>query len=226
MAPLERYRTPADLPDTIPVFPLRGVILLPRATLPLNVFEPRYLAMLDDVLAGTRVLGIVQPDRTDAVEESPLDRGSALKKIGCLGRVTAFQELDDGRLLITLTGIARFTITGELATDKPYRACKVSYAAYAADLGTDGTADDVDRKELLRVLKNYLEAHNLKADWKAIAGAETELLINALSVVSPFGAEEKQALLEAPGINRRAQVLTALAEMELASDKGGSGSLQ
>jgi Lon protease-like protein len=203
---------------------LRGVILLPRATLPLNVFEPRYLAMMDDVLAGGRVLGLIQPDRTDAVEESPQDRASSLKRIGCLGRVTAFQEMDDSRLLITLTGISRFSITGEIESGKPYRTCEVTYDHHARDLGGDDSAEDIDRKELLRVLKNYLEAHKLRADWKAIANAETELLINALSVVSPFGPEEKQALLEAIDIKARAEVLIALAEMELASDKGGSGS--
>lgn len=226
MPPLDRYRKPADLPQEIPVFPLRGVILLPRATLPLNIFEPRYLAMLDDVLSGSRLLGVIQPDRTDAVEESPRERGARLKKVGCAGRVTAYQELDDGRLLITLTGIARFNVVEERDVSKPYRVCRVEYGSYAGDLGLDTSSTAVDRTELLRVLKNYLEAHKLRADWKAITNAETETLINALSVVSPFGPEEKQALLEAADINARAAVLVALAEMELASSEGGGSTLQ
>jgi Lon protease-like protein len=225
--PLDRYRKSTDLPLEIPVFPLRGVILLPRATLPLNIFEPRYLEMLDDVLSGARLLGVIQPDRTDDVaEESPRERAVPLKRVGCTGRVTAYQELDDGRLLITLTGIARFNVVSETETTKPYRLCRVDYTKFAGDLDLDDSSNDVDRPELLRVLKSYLEAHKLRADWKAITNAETEMLINALSVVSPFGAEEKQALLEAPDICARADVLVALAEMELASSEGGGSTLQ
>lgn len=223
MARTERYRRPADLPPRIPVFPLKGAILLPRATLPLNVFEPRYLAMLDDVMAGNRVLGMIQPERTDAGGESPQGKVSPLKRVGCAGRVTAYQELDDGRLLITLTGIARFEVRGQVDTKKPYRVCEVGFDAFAADFAADATAEAVDRQALLRVVKSYLDTHRLRADWKAIAEAPTEFLINALSVVSPFGPEEKQALLEAPNLKARAEVLVALAEMEMAAGDGGSG---
>jgi hypothetical protein len=224
VATTDRYRRPADLPRRIPVFPLKGAILLPRATLPLNIFEPRYLAMLDDVLAGDRVLGIIQPERTDGAEESPKGKSSALKRVGCVGRVTAFQELDDGRLLITLAGITRFEVVREVDADKPYRVCEVSCEGYASDFSADTSADEVDRQALLKIVKTYLDTHRLRADWKAISEAPTEFLINALSVISPFGPEEKQALLEAANLKARADVLVALAQMDIAAGDGGSGS--
>jgi Lon protease-like protein len=224
VAATDRYRRPADLPPRIPVFPLTGAILLPRATLPLNIFEPRYLAMLDDVVGGARILGMIQPERTDGAEESPEGKTSPLKRVGCAGRVTAYQELDDGRLLITLTGIARFAVLRPVDTAKPYRVCEVSFDTYETDFAVDATAGDVDRQGLLKVVKSYLDTHRLRADWKAIAEAPTEFLINALSVVSPFGPEEKQALLEAANLKARAEVLVALAEMEMAAGDGGTGS--
>lgn len=223
----ERYRRPADLPPRIPVFPLRGAILLPRATLPLNVFEPRYLQMVDDVMSGSRIIGILQPhgDEEDQ-SESPLDRSSQLRNVGCAGRVTAYQELDDGRLIITLTGIARFACIGEAETDTPYRVMSVSYDRFAKDL-TEGLGEEqVDRENLLRVLKSYLEANRLKTDWAAIQRAPNEALINALCVMSPYGPEEKQALLEAADLKTRADVLIALAEIELASNGGTGSTLQ
>lgn len=223
MAITDRYRRPADLPRQIPVFPLKGAILLPRATLPLNIFEPRYLAMLDDVLAGSRIVGIIQPERTDGAEESPEGKSSPLKRVGCAGRVTTFQELDDGRHLITLAGISRFEVLREVDAEKPYRICEVGCEGYAADFAPDTSAGEVDRQALLKVFKNYLDTHRLRADWKAISDAPTEFLINGLSVISPFGPEEKQALLEALNLKARAEVLVALAEMEIAAGDGGSG---
>jgi Lon protease-like protein len=207
----------------MPVFPLKGAILLPRATLPLNIFEPRYLAMLDDVLAGERVLGIIQPERTDGAEESPAGKSSPLKRVGCAGRLTAYQELDDGRMLITLTGIARFDLLRQLEDDRPYRVCEVGCEGFAADFAPDNSAAEVDRQGLLKVVRSYLDSHRLRADWKSITEAPTEFLINALSVISPFGPEEKQALLEARDLKARAEVLVALAEMEIAGGDGGSG---
>ncbi len=223
MAATDRYRRPEDLPRRIPLFPLKGAILLPRSTLPLNIFEPRYLAMMDDVLAGERVLGIIQPGRTDSDEESPEGKSSPLKRVGCAGRLTSFQELDDGRLLITLSGIARFEVLSEIATDKPYRVCEAGYEGFVPDLAPDTSAAEVDRPALLKVLKSYLDAHRLRADWKSIAEAPMELLINSLAVISPFGPEEKQALLEARDLKARAEVLVALAEMDIAANDGGSG---
>jgi Lon protease-like protein len=223
LAPTNRYRRPADLPPRIPVFPLRGVILLPRAALPLNVFEPRYLAMIEDVMAGARILGIIQPERSGGDEESPVGKTVSLRRIGCAGRVTAYQELDDARLFITLTGIARFEVRDESATAKPYRICNVAYDRFTEDFGSGLGEELVDRSRLLRVLKSYLEAHRLRTDWKAILNAPSELLVNSLSILCPYGPEEKQALLEAADLKTRAEVLMALAEMELASSESGSG---
>ena len=227
MAFIDKYRRPADLPPRIPVFPLRGAILLPRSTLPLSVFEPRYLQMLDDVMSGDRVLGIVQPQAVgDGSAESPAGKSAGLKRVGCVGRVTSYQELDDGRLLITLTGIARFETIDEAATAKLYRVMSVSYDRYSADFSEGHGEAEVDRDTLLRVLKSYLEANRLAADWSSITRASNEVLVNALSVMSPYGPEEKQALLEAQDLKLRAEVLVALAEMELASSADSGGTLQ
>ncbi len=226
MARIDRYRRPSDLPPRIPLFPLRGAILLPRATLPLNVFEPRYLAMVDDVMSGSRVIGIVQPSTTDDAGESPENKDAALRKVGCAGRVTAYQELDDGRLLITITGVARYSIVDEAVTAGPYRVATVSYDRFASDFDVGRGEEQVDRTNLVRVLRAYLEQNRLKADWTAIERAPSEYLINALCVMSPYGPEEKQALLEAEDLKRRAEVLIALAEMELASTGGPGGTLQ
>lgn len=226
MALIDRYRRPSDLPPRIPLFPLRGAILLPRATLPLNVFEPRYLAMLDDALSGSRVIGVVQPVTAEDAGESPEGKDTALRKVGCAGRVTAYQELDDGRLMITLTGIARYAIIDEAITAEPYRVATVSYDRFASDFDIGRGEEQVDRTNLVRVLRAYLEQNRLKADWTAIERAPSEYLINALCVMSPYGPEEKQALLEAEDLKRRAEVLIALAEMELASTGGPGGTLQ
>lgn len=223
----DRYRRPADLPPRIPVFPLRGAILLPRATLPLNIFEPRYLQMIDDAMSNARVIGILQPLGTEDDEmESPAGKTAGLRRVGCAGRITSYQELDDGRLVITLTGIMRFECVDEAETGTPYRMMSVSYDRYARDL-TEGLGEEfVDRQNLLRVLKSYLEANRLKTDWNAIQRASNEFLINALSVMSPYGPEEKQALLEAADLKMRAEVLIALAEIELASNGGTGSTLQ
>jgi len=221
----ERYREPADLPQRIPVFPLPCAILLPRAALPLNIFEPRYLAMIEDVMAGTRILGMVQPEGPE--REGLVAHDAALRRIGCAGRVTAYEELEDGRFAVTLTGISRFEVAGEGATEKPYRICTVAYDRFSADLEAGAGEDDVDREILLKALKAYLAARNLKADWSAVARSSSESLVNSLSLASPYGPEEKQALLEAETLKARAEMLVALSEMELAATgAGGSGTLQ
>ncbi|MEO1710415.1 MAG: LON peptidase substrate-binding domain-containing protein [Pseudomonadota bacterium] len=218
---MDKYKRVSDLPRRIPVFPLRGILLLPRATLPLNIFEPRYLAMIDEVLTGHRLLGIIQPSEKGE-GESPEGKSSDVRKVGCVGRLTAYQELDDGRVLITLSGITRFAIDHEAETPEPYRSFQVDYTPFSQDLEAGSGEDDVDRDLLQTVLKAYLDNNKLGADWRAIANAPTELLVNVLSVISPFGSEEKQALLEAPTLKDRAEVLVALTEMELASNEGGS----
>jgi len=194
----------------------------------LNVFEPRYLAMLDDVMAGNRVIGILQPvvaaDSDD--QESPIDKSAHLRGVGCVGRVTSYQELDDGRLVITLTGVMRFECIGEAETDTPYRIMSVSYDRFASDLSEGLGEEMVDRENLLRVLRAYLDANGLKTDWSSIQRASNEFLINALSVMCPYGPEEKQALLEARDLKSRAEVLVALAEIELASNGSSGTTLQ
>lgn len=227
MSLTERYRRPADLPPRLSLFPLRGAILLPRATLPLNVFEPRYLSLIDDAMSGSRVIGIIQPEgRDDDEGDSPQSRTIGLRRVGCAGRITSYQEMDDGRLIITLTGVARFEVTEEAETAKPYRTVSASYDRFAQDFSIGLGEDQVDRANLLRVLKSYLETNRLRADWNAVQQASSEFLINVLSVMCPYGPEEKQALLEAADLKTRADVLVALAEMELASGGNPGTTLQ
>ncbi len=210
-----RYNVPADLPEVIPVFPLSAALLLPRADLPLNIFEPRYLSMIDAAMAGNRVIGMVQPD--DTVPESAV--GPSLCAIGCAGRITALAETGDGRYMLTLSGIARFRIVAEVATHLPYRSCQVSAAGFASDFA-DGCDAPVDRSAVLRTFRAYLKAHNLDADWESVGQASNETLINTLAMIAPFGAAEKQALLEAPDLRARAETLVAITELSLAAEGG------
>jgi uncharacterized protein len=218
------YQHPGDLAEVIPVFPLPGALLLPRGQMPLNIFEPRYLAMIDDALrAGHRLIGMIQPDSGHP--------GSAEKpnlfKIGCVGRITQIAETGDGRYLIQLTGIARFRIDEELAVTTPYRQCRVVYAPFADDLVARKGEEAVDRERLLRSLSDFLQANDLKADWEGIENAPNEALVNALAMMSPYGTAEKQALLEAPDLKTRAEILVAMTEIELAKKtSGGETSLQ
>jgi len=212
------YHNPGDLPAVIPVFPLSGALLLPRGQMPLNIFEPRYLAMIDDALrSGLRLIGMIQPDPSHPGSE---DRPH-LFKVGCVGRLTQFAESGDGRYLIQLTGIARFRIEDELTVTTPYRQCRVSFAPFIDDFDARKGEDDVDRDSLLKALKDFLQANNLKADWQGIENAPNEALVNALAMMSPYGPAEKQALLEAPDLKTRAEVLVAVTEMELAKKTGG-----
>jgi uncharacterized protein len=208
------YNGPQDLPDVIPVFPLPGALLLPRGQMPLNIFEPRYLAMVDDALKTERVIGMIQPD--------PEGDGSALTPklygVGCAGRITQFAETGDGRYLITLVGIARFRVDDELTTTTPYRQCRVSYEPFTADFLARAGEDEVDRAGVLRALRDFVKANNFNVDWRGIEQAPNEALVNALCMMSPFGAREKQALLEAPDLKRRAEALIAITEIELAGD--------
>jgi uncharacterized protein len=218
----ERYPTIEALPRTLPVFPLMGCLLLPRATLPLNIFEPRYLQLFDDALSGPRLVGIIQPARAVSEdEESPQGKAIALRSVGCVGRISAYQELDDGRLVVQLTGVARFTAKAELDTPRLYRTLTVDYTRFAEDTVVGQGAEEVDRDGLLSGLKRFLEARDMKADWDSIRRAPSEQLVNALSIMSPYGPEEKQALLEAGDLKTRASLLVALAEMELAAGPGG-----
>ena len=194
--------------------------------MPLNVFEPRYLSMVDHVMSGSRVLGVVQPNAASGQNESPQGKDVPLHAVGCVGRVTSYQELEDGRYTIGLTGIARFEIITEITSDEPFRLVAVAYDKFTGDFDDGLGEQQVDREHLLRVLRSYLEANKMQADWSAIERASSEVLINALSVMSPYGPEEKQALLEAKGLRERADVLIALAEMDLASGGESGGTIQ
>lgn len=219
----ERYKTPDDLPDQIPVFPLHGAILLPHVTMPLHIFEPRYLMMINDMLINHRLIGIVQPVDAQSGNESPPGKSAPLRDIGCVGRITSFTEMDDDRLLISLTGVSRFVISHEEVTETPYRTFNVNFKPFAKDLEEGRNEEHIDREHLLDVLKDYLESNELTADWESIDRTPNELLVNTLSMISPYGPEEKQALLEAPDLKARSEVLIALAEMEMAARDDGSG---
>jgi Lon protease-like protein len=211
-----RYLGPGDLPEVISVFPLEGALLLPRGQLPLNIFEPRYLMMIDDAFASSRrLIGMIQPD---PAHPGPEERPN-LYKIGCLGRITQLTESGDGRYMIQLTGIARFRIEAELIVATPYRQCRVNYAPFADDFVGHKGEDAVDRESLLKALSDFLKANDLKADWDGIENAPNEALVNALAMMSPYGAAEKQALLEAPDLKTRAEILVAVTEIELAKGK-------
>ena len=206
-----RYRGPSDLPAILPVFPLAGALLLPRGQLPLNIFEPRYLAMVDDALRdGHRLIGMIQPDGIQEAEPP------ALFHTGCVGRITQLAESGDGRYIIELTGISRFRIQEELTVNTDYRQCRVDYMPFIDDFIARKGEDDVDRDSLLRALTAFVKANEMQADWNDIAQAPTEALVNGLSMMSPYGAAEKQALLEAPDLKTRAELLVAITEIELA----------
>ena len=171
MGVTERYRGPGDLPRVLPVFPLRGAILLPRATLALNVFEPRYLVLVDFALAGDRLIGIVQPAPDAGDNESPTGKTFPLRRVGCAGRITAYSEGDDGRVLLSLTGISRFRVSHDVESDEPFRFCQVDFSEFGTDFRSGHGEDEVDRPRLLTALRNYLTANNLSADWDRIDGA-------------------------------------------------------
>jgi Lon protease-like protein len=220
----DHYRDADDLPNILPMFPLRGAILLPRAMLTLNVFEPRYLALVDHALANGRLIGVVQPGRDTGVDESPEGKSFPLRRVGTAGRITAFnEEGDDGRLVISLSGIARFRLGSEVSSDAPFRVFEVDFSPYPTDFVCGCGEEDVDRPRLVETLRTYLAANNLNADWDRINSASNERLVNTLAVLSPYGPEEKQALLEAEDLRARADALVALAEMELATRDDGSG---
>jgi Lon protease-like protein len=212
------YRGPEDCPSVIPVFPLPGALLLPRGQIPLNIFEPRYLAMVDDVLKGDRIVGMVQPDADGGGSQ----HNPHLYHVGCAGRLTQFAETGDGRYLVTLVGIARFRILEEMATTTLYRQCKVDFKPYRTDFVARAGENDVDRAGVVRALRDFVKAADVRVDWKGIEEAPNEALVNALCMMSPFGVREKQALLEAQDLKARAEVLIALTEIELARDTNGS----
>lgn len=209
----QSYVKAADLPQVIPVFPMPGIILLPRGQLPLNIFEPRYLNMIDDAMASDRMLGLIQS--TGGPRRLP-----GLSAVGCAGRITSFAETSDGRYLVTLTGVCRFRVISELPSQTPYRQVRAAFASFEADLSVP-PGDDFDREPFLDALRAYLERRQLEIDWDTAGSAPQEALCNSLSMALPFEPAEKQALLEAPTLETRCAILTALMQIDAAETGDG-----
>ena len=204
--------TEADLPAEFPVFPLSGVLLLPHGRLPLNIFEPRYLAMTEDALAGGRLFGIIQPaPSTDDAADT--DEEPDLYHVGCLGRLSSFSETDDGRYLITMTGVVRFTVAAELAPHRGYRRVRADYTRFLADLDPAPAPARIERDTLLSELRGFFTRAGLDANWDAVRRMPDDMLVVTLSMACPFHPLEKQALLEADTVAERAETLIALLRM-------------
>jgi Lon protease-like protein len=213
------YRLEKDLPATTSIFPLAGALLLPGGRLPLNIFEPRYLQMIDDAIAGTRLVGLIQPALDGAMRD---DGEPEICAVGCLGRVTSLTETGDGRYLVSLQGVCRFRVAEELGVRTPFRQCRIT--PFLGDLDEDQGGGEIDRPALLRAFRAYLEANELEADWESVSRADNAMLVNALSMMAPYGPAEKQALLEASDLKVRAETLIALTEMAVARDNDEFGS--
>lgn len=202
---------PSDLPDVIPIFPLPGAVMLPRARLPLHIFEPRYLAMIEDCMkTPERLIGMIQP------YDAPGEPGK-LHAIGCAGRLSAFSETEDGRYMVTLSGASRFRVLREVEGFTPYRRCEVSWTGFERDRGPAEKDGALDRERFLALLGRFFRSRGLSTDWESIRDAEDELLINSLSMLVPFEPEDKQALLEAPTLVTRRETLVTLLEFALRS---------
>ncbi len=209
------YLSTDELPQTLRLMPLAGALLLPRGELPLNIFEPRYLAMVDAALASDRLVGMVQPAmRPNADSKTPLC------EVGCAGRLTRLSETGDGRYLITLCGVGRFRILAEIDNDEPFRSAKVDFSSFARDLEAGAGESAVDRIRMIEMLRSFASSSRLEVDWASIDAAPTETLVNALAMMSPFGAREKQSLLEAHDLKTRAEMLIALAQFDMAQGQG------
>jgi len=206
------YRRPKDMPEALPLFPLAGALLLPRRPIQLTVFEPRYLDMLDDALSGERLIGMIQPVAgDDAKGASP-----ELFAVGCAGRIVQYAEIGDDRCFLTLMGVARFRVARELAVTTRYRSIVADYSDFADDFKEGLGERAVDRKALVDALRAFADANKVSVDWDDIEKATNETLVNALSMMSPYGAKEKQALLEARDLKSRAEILVAISQVELA----------
>ena len=214
---LKRPASPADLPKSVPLFPLTGALLLPFSHRPLNVFEPRYVEMVDAALRGDRMIGLIQPE--DTSEESPKGR-TPLQQIGCLGRLTHFEESGEGRYFIILEGVTRFRLVHELTVMTPYRQGTISGAEFDHDFTRDFGEDAVNRERFIRLMRDYAEFASIELNWEEIERTGTADLVNFCCMVGPYGAAEKQALLEATTLEQRAETLIAMTEYEIA--RGGS----
>lgn len=217
---LKRPTSPSDLPKSVPLFPLTGALLLPFSHRPLNIFEPRYLEMVDAALRGERLIGLIQPEDTSV--ESPLDR-TPLQSIGCIGRITHFEESGDSRYFIILEGVSRFRLAHELTVMTPYRQGVVDAADYADDFRRSHGEQAVDRERFVKMMRDYAEFADIELNWEEIERTGTADLVNFCCMVSPYGAAEKQQLLEAPSLEARAETLIALTEYEIARAASGGG---
>jgi len=204
-----------SLPPVVPIFPLTGVLLLPRGVLPLNIFEPRYLAMTRDAMSSERLIGMIQPSDPEAPEPPPVFR------TGCVGKITSFSETPDGRFLITLFGICRFSVKDELPLLSGYRRAVADWTPWRGDF--EAEAGGVDRERLEAALRLYFRQHGLSADWDAIRQTADERLVTSLAMICPFAPSEKQALLEAPSLAERGRIMIALMEMAALEPGGDSG---
>jgi uncharacterized protein len=214
MASNVAYSGPRDMPGVVPVFPLPGALLLPRGHMPLNIFEPRYMAMVDHALAGDRLIGMVQPNP----EKSDL---AGLYGVGCAGRITQFAETGDGRYLVTLTGVARFRLLPEVNARTPFLQFSVDWTPFPDDYVPKKGEEGVDRPGVVEALRKFSDANDVAVDWDSVKEAPNEALVNALSMMSPYGVREKQALLEAMDLKARGDMLIAITEMEIAKAAGG-----
>ncbi|MCC6470654.1 MAG: LON peptidase substrate-binding domain-containing protein [Alphaproteobacteria bacterium] len=230
----------AALPQVIPIFPLSGVLLLPGGKMPLNVFEPRYLAMVSDAIAGARVIGLIQPMKHEPGDEQmptatatgepvPAGAGSvgddaAVYPMGCAGRITQFSETEDGRYLVTLSGLCRFAVIKELPLHRGYRRVIPGWTRFEADMAEAPAPVAIDRDRMVRALKSYFKLNEINANWEAIRDTPNDRLVTSLAMICPFAPSEKQALLECPDAGERARVLTALMEMALLGSRRGSDS--
>lgn len=212
-----RYRTTEDLPQTFPIFPLPRALLLPRGRLPLQIFEPRYLDMVDDALSSKRLIGMIQPCDVEGHSENP-----KLFTVGCIGRITAFKETKDQRYYITLTGVCRYRIEQELDCVTLYRQVSGNFLPYPEDLSPEKENENINRPQLISALKTYLAARQMNTDWASIENASNEGLVNSLSIIGDFDVGEKQMLLEAPTLPKRAEILTALIEFANAPSTGSA----
>ncbi|MFO1032714.1 MAG: LON peptidase substrate-binding domain-containing protein [Hyphomicrobiales bacterium] len=210
----KHFTSIVELPETIPVFPLAGALLLPHTDLPLNIFEPRYLEMVETAMAGQRLIGMIQPMAGDS-SETP-----ALSAVGCLGRIISYSESRDDRLQIVLEGVCRFRVVREAGVATPYRQAHVSYSDFAADLSVASQANSVNRPAVIKAFRQYLEANNMTANWEEVDRIPSDILVNTLSQLAPYDAAEKQALLEADDVQTRADMLIALTELALSKPAG------
>ncbi len=207
------------MPDTIPVFPLAGALLLPHGRLPLNIFEPRYLAMVEDALGSGRMIGMMQGDSSRPRTE----RGTAIYSVGCLGRLTSFSETDDGRFLITLTGLLRFRVLDEVEMRRGYRRMSVDYNPYVDDLDPQPATESIPREAFVAVLRPYFQHQGMEVNWDAIEKTPEAMLVTTLSMLCPFAVAEKQALLEAPLPGDRTKMMLALMQMAMHGGDGEAG---